>query len=367
MADATVIHHSSTGGGADPLGDRPHTPLVPLETPYALPRAVAVDAVDSVDYAALERAHPAYGDFGSRLGSTPLVPVPGPDGGAEVLAKCEWHNPAGSIKDRVAYALLGSALQAHGDRPLTELRLLEYSGGNLALALSGLCADLGIAARFMLSSASPGSLLDTLAARGARVDLIDKELGFLGVVRAAVETARREPEWTLLYQHRNTANLFFHERSTGAEIVDGLKGRKPAAWVASIGTGGTLIGVLRALRAAHPDVRAVGVTPGELPYGSEQPPNGLPKYGGSGGMGDGVRQPFVTLHDDEIDHHTITYPEAVAGMAEFRDRTGVRIGSSAAANWLVAREIAAALPPSATVVTVFPDAGTPEEWERIDR
>ena len=123
--------------------------------------------------------------------------------------------------------------------------------------------------------------------------------------------------------------------------------------------------MLRALRARHPGVRAVGACPSELPYGSKEPPNGLPKYGGSGGLGDGVKQPFVALHDEDVEHRTVSYPRSLEAMADYRTRTGTKIGSSAAANWLVSWDIAAALPPSATVVTVFPDAGTPEEWERI--
>ncbi|PPS69499.1 hypothetical protein BV882_27535 [Streptomyces sp. 46] len=313
----------------------------------------------------MEDRHPAFRRFAAALGNTPLIPLPGPDGGARLLGKCEWENPAGSIKDRVAYALMGDALQRHGNSPLAGLRVVEYSGGNLARALSLLCADLGVTARFVLSSASPRSLLDVLAERGAQVDLVDKELGFLEVVRTALRTPVEEDGWTLLYQHRNPANLLLHEAATGQEIIRQLDGRAPAAWVASIGTGGTLIGVLRALRSAFPGVRAVGVTPEELPYGSPEPPNGKPKYAGSGGMGHGIRQPFVALHDHEIEHYAVSYPQALDGMAEFHRLTGVRIGSSAAANWLTARRIAAALPPSQTVVTVLPDAGTPEEWERL--
>ncbi len=332
--------------------------ITPIEAPLT-------PGVVDIDHAALGRRFPAYGEFGRSLGGTPLVEVPGPEGGAAVLAKCEWGNPEGSVKDRVAYALIGAALQEHGDRPLEELRILEYSGGNLARALSRLCYELGLPARFVLSSGSPPSLLDVLARRGVTVDLVDKELGFVEVIRRALRIAAEEPEWHLLYQHRNPANLAYHEQSTGAEIVAGLGTRTPDAWVASIGTGGTLIGVLRALQAAYPQVRAIATCPSELPYGSAEPPNGRPKFAGSGGFGDGIRQPFVTFYDDEIEHHNVSYPRCVEAMVEFRERSGLRIGSSAAANWLVACDIAAALPASATVVTVFPDAGTPEEWERI--
>ncbi|MGW7574683.1 PLP-dependent cysteine synthase family protein [Streptomyces sp. NPDC054765] len=338
----------------------PAVAVQPLEAPFS---ARDLEAV-VLDLKEVERRHPAYGRFATALGNTTLMELPGVPDGARLLGKSEWENPAGSIKDRVAYALLGDALLHHGDRPLGELRVLEYSGGNLSRALSLLSAELGLTARFVLSSASPPSLLELLAARGVGVDLVDKQQGFLEVVRHALRIATADDRWTLLYQHRNPVNVLLHETTTGAEILRQLDGRSPAAWVASIGTGGTLIGVLRALRAAHPGVRAIGVSPAELPYGSPAEPNGLPKYAGSGGMGHGIRQPFVTLHDDRIEHRTVSWPQALAGMAEFHRLTGVRIGSSAAANWLAAREVAASLPASATVVTVLPDAGTPEEWQQ---
>ncbi|MFD7921575.1 PLP-dependent cysteine synthase family protein [Streptomyces sp. NPDC059740] len=339
----------------------PAVAVQPLEAPFTA-RDLAAGVPDLKE---VGRRHPAYGRFAESVGNTTLMELPGTAGGARLFGKCEWENPAGSIKDRVACALLGDALLRHGDRPLSELRVLEYSGGNLSRALSLLSAELGITARFVLSSASPASLLELLATRGVGVDLVDKELGFLEVVRHAVRIAAADDRWTLLYQHRNPVNVLLHEATTGAEILRQLDGATPDAWVASIGTGGTLVGVLRALRAAHPGVRAVGVSPAELPYGSAAQPNGLPKYAGSGGMGLGIRQPFVTLDDDRIEHRTVSWPQALAGMADFHRLTGVRIGSSAAANWLAAREVAAALPSSATVVTVLPDAGTPEEWQRV--
>jgi cysteine synthase len=324
-------------------------------------------AVQPPDFAAVLDRYPALREFRSALGNTPLREVEGPAYGARILAKYEWENPVGSIKDRVAYALVCAALLQHGERPLDQLRLLEYSGGNLAAALAHLGSALGVATRCVLSSASAPSLLDQLASKGSKVELVNKELGFLGVIRTGLRIAETDPDWTLLYQHRNPVNVAFHEATTGAEIVEQLGGRRPDVWIASIGTGGTLIGVLRALRRTSPEVRPIGVTPAELPYGSAQPPNGAPKYAGSGGFGNGIRQPFVRPYDHEVQHRTVSYPDALAGMVEFLDLTGIRIGSSAAANWLIAREIAADLPPTATVITVFADAGTPEEWQRLAR
>ena len=242
--------------------------------------------------------------------------------------------------------------------------MLEYSGGNLAAALSKLGHELGIETRFVLSSFAPPSLLAMLAERGSRVELVDKSLGFYAVIQHALALAAAEPEWTLLYQHRNAVNVQFHQDTTGAEILRQLGWRRPDAWVASIGTGGTLIGVSRALRAANPALRTVGATPAELPYGSFEPPNGLPKYAGSGGMGHGICQPFVRADEEHVEHRSLSFDDAIRGMAEFRALTGLKIGSSASANWQIARHVARELSPDQTVVTVFPDAGTPEEWKR---
>lgn len=318
-----------------------------------------------LDFTGVHHRFPVLADFAARLGGTPLCEAPSRPGGATILAKCEWENPIGSVKDRVAYALLCDALRRHGDRPVGELGILEYSGGNLADALSYLGAEIGLRTRFVVLSVSAPSLLATLRSRGAVVDLVDVRNGFLETIRTAQRIAE-DGRWTLLFQHVNPVNLAFHEHTTGRELVRQLAGREPHTWVASIGSGGTLVGVFRALRAAHPGVRAVGVTPAEAPYGGTGPPNSKPVYEGSGGHGWGIRQPFVKAHDDVIhEHRHISFEDAQQGMLEYHELTGQRIGSSAAANWLVAREVAATLPPRSTVVTVFPSAGTPEQWQKL--
>ncbi|MDQ2957244.1 MAG: pyridoxal-phosphate dependent enzyme [Actinomycetota bacterium] len=332
-------------------------PVADLDAPLSLPTRSA-----PADWSDVLAEYPALRPFADAIGNTPLIEVPG-DGGATILAKCEWVNPAGSIKDRVAFGMLAALLREGSGQPL---QVLEYSGGNLSLALSLLCQAIGVPLRLVLSSGSPPSLLDTVRGRGAEVELVDKDLGFVAVVRRAIDIARAEPAWSLLYQHRNLGNIQTHETTTGAELLDQLPaGTRLTHWVASIGTGGTLVGVLRALRGRFPDVLPVAVSPAELPYGSDQPPNGLAKYAGSGGFGDGVRQPFVPPIEAGLHTDTVSYPDALAAMAEFRTLTGTAIGSSSAANWLVARKIAADLPASAMVATVFPCAGTAEEWKRL--
>jgi cysteine synthase A len=352
-----------TGSVRKGLVDTSAPPDDQLQLPFT-----AVDPSAALDFSEVLSRYPTLADFRDQLGRTSLRDVPSVDGGARIVAKCEWENPVGSIKDRIAYALVADALRTHGERPAEDLHLVAYSGGDLAAAMSLLGMQTGVTTRFVLGSFVPRSLLDLLESRGALVDLVPKERGFLQTIRTAQRIAVEEPGWTLVFQHSNPVNVAMHERTTGAEILAQLGDRRPDLWIASIGSGGTLIGVLRALRERFPDIRAVGVTPAEAPYGNLEPPNGAPTYEGSGGHGFGIRQPFVKAHDDWIhEHRQVGMRRALDAMGEFFDLTGVRIGSSAAANWLIAKEYAARMPPSALVVTVFPCAGTPEQWIELGR
>jgi cysteine synthase A len=350
-------------GGRPALRDPLAPPGDKLQEPFT-----PVDAEGALDFAETERRYPPLAEFRRQLGHTPLREVPSVPGGARILAKCEWENPVGSIKDRVAYALVADALQAHDRGPGGQLRLVAYSGGDLADAMSLLGERIGIPMRFVLASFVPQSLLAMLDSRGALVDLVPKERGFLYTIRTAQRIAAEEPEWTLVFQHANPVNVAMHERTTGREILDQLGDVRPDLWLASIGSGGTLVGVLRALRSRFPHLRMVGVTPEEAPYGSPAAPSGGPTYEGSGGHGYGIKQPFVKAHDDLIEaHRHVSSHRALRAMGEFFDLTGTRIGSSAAANWLIAKEYAKTMPSDSVVVTVFPCAGTPEQWAQLGR
>jgi cysteine synthase A len=309
--------------------------------------------------------YPALRGFRAGLGDTPLIEVPGPPGGARILAKDESGNPFGSVKDRAAYALLCDAVLRHGDTP-RPLRLVDFSGGNMARALGGLGHLTGVPIRLAMPAGTPPSLLRRLEADGVRIDFVPTEQFLYGIMRRAAEIATAEPDWTMLRQHRNVGNVAVHEFGTGQELLMQLDGAVPAAWVAAIGTGGTIAGVARALRREFPTLTVVAVSPAELPYGTTEPPNARPKFAGSGGIGHGHRQPFVDVFVPDARQRTVTHARALAGMAEYRRLTGSTIGASSAANWLIAREIAADLPPNRVVVTLFADAGTAEDWARIE-
>jgi cysteine synthase A len=314
-----------------------------------------------LDPAVLEK-FPPLGRFRARLGSR-LIEVPQIAGCGRVFAKCELDNPTATVKDRVACAMLWRLLQI--EQTTRDLHVLEYSGGTLAVPLARLCQELAIPVKLVLSSGSDPSLIAQLTSCGASVELVDKALGFYAVMERAMELGRENPAWKFLYQHENQANLYMHETTTGQEILEQLPVARVDAWVSSIGTGGSLIGIYRALSRVYPKLAMHATTPAEMPYGSPEPGNGKPKFAGSGGLGNGIRQPFVKPYDDVVtSHRTYSYPDTLRLMRDFHREAGMWIGSSSAANLHAARTLAAELGPESVVVTLFPSAGTPEEQSR---
>lgn len=309
--------------------------------------------------------YPQLAAFRSQLGNTPLAVVPGPDDGARILAKYEFANPFGSVKDRAAYALLCAAVARHDSQGLP-LKLLDFSGGNFALALGGLGNLTGIPVRLAVPDATPPSIMNRLKGWGVQLDLVRADQFLYGIIRRAVSIAAEEPTWTMLHQLRNPANLAVHEFMTGAEILRQLDAAQPRYFISAVGSGGTLAGVGRALSRKFSDLRLIGVTPREMPYGTAAPPNSNRKFAGAGGLGYGMRQPFVDRLVPVPRQVTVPYEQALTAMTEFRRLTGIQIGASSAANWLVSQKIASELSTADTIVTLFADAGLAEEWARID-
>lgn len=312
------------------------------------------------------RTYPALATEAARIGGSDCIEIANGAAQGRIFAKCEWNNPGGSIKDRTALALLWSALAAGLD-PQRDT-VLEYSGGQLGIALSRLASSIGLRTVLVLSSATPPSMIDTMSAQGAQIDLVPREAGFWGVMERARALSEENPQWWFLNQHRNRANLEMHYTTTAVEFVRQLPVDRVDAWVAPIGTGGTLMGVMRRLREHFPQLCAYGVTPEEMPYATAQPPNTEPKFAGSGGLGCGRKQPFVAEMENDLNgHFHVSYPDALRTMRAYHRETGVRLGSSAAACLLVARRLASGLGPDGVVATIFPSAGAPEEWVKAEQ
>ncbi|MGH1285921.1 pyridoxal-phosphate dependent enzyme [Bacillus toyonensis] len=304
-----------------------------------------------------------FEEFSKNVGNTPLIKLECEETkNLSIYAKCEWHNPTGSIKDRAALGMINKYLQEANKKQ----HILEYSGGSLARSIGHLCYYLGIECTLVLSSATGQSLLNELEYYGANVILVDKCKGFYAVIEKAIEISKQKQELYFLFQHYNNANLLSHIEGTGREIIAQMNGKSIHAWIASAGTGGTLIGVYKAVKKYTKNVELHLVMPAELPYGSEQPPNALKKYAGSGGFGLGRKQHFIEKEDDLIEKQwTYSYEDTLYEMARFYKDTGMKIGTSAAANLLAAKQLGKEKGANFNVVTVFPDAGSIEEWSDV--
>lgn len=329
--------------------------------------------VEALEADVLRRA-PALWAVAEQVGSTPLVEVPSDRGSGRIFAKCEWFNPGGTVKARTALAMVHDLLRDHPERSPAELSVRTYSGGSMHLPIAAICQAIGMPCTIDSGAFLTPSAIELVRAQGAELVIHGKEVGFWDIVQASKAAAASDPSVSFLFQHNHPANLRIHEQTTGVEMAQQLAASpggplKPDAWVAAIGTGGTIVGVGRALRAlSNPSLKIYGVTPAETPFGTQNAPHDKPTLAGSGGLGLGRKQPFVEADEALIEGHlTVSYPSALREVLRFSDLAGARLGTSAAANWLAARQIARELGEGSIIATVFPSLITPEEWANIIR
>ncbi|MEV0844545.1 pyridoxal-phosphate dependent enzyme [Streptomyces sp. NPDC049954] len=326
-------------------------------------RRPAREAVDA-PFAPLERtAHdllPGLAALRPALGDTPLVPVPSRAGRGTVWLKAEAANLTGTVKARTAYALLCAAVARAGT---ARVRLVEYSGGSLAVALAHLCATLGLDLHLAVPHGAPDRLVAALRHDGARVTRGREGTGFLGAMDEAARIAEDEDRYLLL-QHCAPEAVAVHRERTGAEITTRLAREhvRPDVFAASVGSAGTLVGVAQALRLRRPDCAAYAVFPAEAPYGDPGAPTGAPRMNGTGGLGHGLRQPLLVPYEADFAFADVTYPQALDAMRLLRRTQRVAVSSSAAGAWLTASRALDEGPRGRHAVAVAAGRGTTEEW-----
>ncbi len=307
-----------------------------------------------------QRLLPELGTLRPAVGGTPLVPVPSAGGHGNVWLKLEAANMGGTIKARTAYALLCTAVARAG---LPRVRLAEYSGGSLAVALAEFCAFLGLDLHLVVPHGAPGRLRRTLRGHGARVTAGRPGAGFIGAIDEAVRVAENEGRYLLL-QHCAAEASAMHRELTGAEIVGQLaqRGVVPATIAAAAGTGATLAGVSSALRHRWPDCRAIAVFPAEAPYGDPGPPRQLRWMTGTGGLGYGLVQPLLAAREAELTFRNVHYPDALRAMQHLLSAHRLAVSSSGAGAWLAASDAIDSGTAGRDAVAVVAGRGTIEEW-----
>ncbi|ONI77933.1 hypothetical protein ALI144C_31530 [Actinosynnema sp. ALI-1.44] len=298
------------------------------------------------------------------VGATPVIPVPSRAGKGTVWLKMEATNATGSMKARTAYALLCGVVARAGTRAV---RLTEYSGGSLALALAEFCGELHLDLHLVVPHGASQRLRRQLHTQGAKVSTGLPGTGFLGAMEAAVRVAAEENR-ELLLQHCARDVVAMHREHTGAELVDQLRqaGVRPEAFAAAVGSGGSVIGIAQALWPCEPDCRILALFPAEAPYGDPAPPGEAPRMSGTGGLGHGLRQPLLEPHESRIELCTVAYPEALVAMRHLRATHGVAVCGSGAGAWLAASTVVDAAAPVAAAVALIAARGTAEEWAHAD-
>ena len=200
-----------------------------------------------------------YASILDLIGNTPLVELarisPSPE--VRIFAKLEGQNPTGSVKDRIALAMIRRAEAAGTLRP--GQTILEPTSGNTGIALAMIARVLGYRFIAVMPDNVSQERRQMLTLYGAEIIPSDGHLGSNGAVALAKELAAAHPDYCFLYQYGNPANPGVHEATTGAEIVRDLP--DVAVFVAGLGTGGTLTGCGRRLKAHNPTIRVIAAEP----------------------------------------------------------------------------------------------------------
>jgi cysteine synthase A len=198
------------------------------------------------------------------IGNTPLVRLNklAHGVGAEILLKLEFFNPLSSVKDRIGLAMIEAAeesgqLRAGGT-------LVEPTSGNTGIGLAFVAAEKGYRLILTMPETMSVERRKLLKALGAELELTPGELGMRGAIAKAEEIKSQNPDYVMLQQFKNQANVAVHKRTTAVEIWDDTDGRVDFL-VAGVGTGGTITGVSTALKALKPSFRAIAVEPQDSP------------------------------------------------------------------------------------------------------
>jgi cysteine synthase len=276
------------------------------------------------------------------IGSTPLVELPrlSPKPSVQIYAKLEGQNPTGSIKDRIAQAMIDAAESSGELEP--GRRLLEPTSGNTGIALALVAKLRG----YPLTCVMPENVTEErrrlLRLYGAEIVGSPGDEGSNGAVRLALELAERDTTFFMPFQYANEANPLAHYDGTGAEIVGAFD--RIDAFVAGLGTGGTLMGAGERVREAFPDVTVVAAEP--LP-GDE--------VMGLRSLADGYVPPILDV--SRLDRKLlVSNAESVAGLRLLLEREGVFGGVSSGAVVHAARRVADELD-EGVVVCILADGG----------
>jgi S-sulfo-L-cysteine synthase (O-acetyl-L-serine-dependent) len=284
-----------------------------------------------------------------RIGNTPLIRLERTGKefpNAEILAKAEWFNPGGSVKDRAAYSMIRDGEKRGALRPGKVI--LDATSGNTGIAYAMIGAALGYKVKLCLPSSASPERKQILAAYGVEIVYTPGDEATDGAIRRVREIYQADPDkYFYPDQYSNPANPAAHYATTGPEIWEQTQGRI-THFVAGLGTSGTFVGTTRRLKELNPRIRCISMQPDSGFHGLEglkhMPTNLVPA----------IYDP--TLADENMEVRTEDAQQMARRLAR---EEGILVGVSAGAALWACLEVARRLPKNerAVIVTVFPDSG----------
>lgn len=295
-----------------------------------------------------------YKNVSELVGKTPLLEAGNFGGkfapGATILTKLEYLNPAGSVKDRVAKAIIFDALEK--GTMTKDSVIIEPTSGNTGIGLCAIAASLGIRVIITMPETMSIERRKLMKAYGAELVLTEGAKGMQGAIKKAEELAKEIPNSIIAGQFVNPVNPKAHRETTGPEIWEDTEG-KVDIFVAGVGTGGTLSGVGEYLKAKNPAVQIVAVEPADSPVLSEG------RAGAHGIQGIGAGFVPKTLNTEIYDEIIKVQNEDAFDMGrEFARTEGILVGiSSGAALWAAAELAKRPENAGKMIVALLPDTG----------
>ncbi|GJL68642.1 MAG: cysteine synthase [Nitrospirales bacterium] len=285
------------------------------------------------------------------IGHTPLVRLNrlSPAGGSTIYGKAEFYNPGGSVKDRICLNMIDEAENKGLLKPGGTI--VEPTSGNTGIGLALVSAVRGYKLILVMPEGMSLERASLLSSYGAQLVLTPAREGMRGSIKEAESILEQNPEYFMPNQFSNPANPAIHRKTTALEIWEALEG-KVDAFVAAVGTGGTITGCGELFKENNPAVKVIAVEPTGSPVlsGGEPGPHRI----------QGIGAGFVpkVLNRSLIDQiMTVTDEEAYQTTKQLARKEGLLVGISAGANMFAAQKVAEALGPNKNVVTILCDTG----------
>jgi cysteine synthase A len=290
-------------------------------------------------------------DITELIGRTPLVRLNrlSPTGGATIYGKVEFFNPGGSVKDRICLNMIDEAERLGALKPGGTI--VEPTSGNTGIGLALVAAVRGYKLILVMPESMSMERASLLSSYGAQLVLTPAWEGMKGAIREAESIIAQNPSYFMPDQFSNPANPAMHKKTTALEILESLDG-KIDAFVAAVGTGGTITGCGELFKDRIPNVKVIAVEPAGSPVlsGGEPGPHKI----------QGIGAGFIpkVLNRAILDRvMTVTDDEAYQTAKQLSKKEGLLVGISAGANVFAAQKVAQELGPGKNVVTILCDTG----------